>query len=119
MPKAQLTGTLEEQLATVYALVEQRMAEGKYSGAAHYAKEIIRVAPDYGDIQELYRKAQIARREQNLTLTFSLLAAILVVALSRQAGLRQDWQSLLLAVAGLLIGFVLVNAWFHRRRPTD
>ncbi|NUQ36704.1 MAG: hypothetical protein HUU23_02690 [Caldilineales bacterium] len=117
MAKAQLSGSLEEQLATVYALVEQRMAEGRYSGAVHYAKEILRVAPDYGNIQEIYHQARIARREQTLTLLFSLLAAILAIALSRAAGLRQDWQSLLLAFVGLVLGFLLANAWFQHRRP--
>lgn len=115
MAKQQLSGTLEEQLAAVYEIVEQRMAEGKYSGAAHYAKEIIKVDPNYRDIQTLLPQAQQAKRQQTLTLVASLLVAILGVAAASVAGFDRDWQMLLAGFIGLLFGYLLSIALFVRR----
>jgi len=115
MPRKQLSGPLEEQLATVYQLVLERMREGKYGGAVHYAREIIKVNPNYRDIQQLLRRAQAAQRRQSLTLAGSLVAAIAAVGLSRSLGWREDWQSLLFGFIGLLFGFLLVSSWFLRR----
>ncbi|MBX7234228.1 MAG: hypothetical protein K1X65_07580 [Caldilineales bacterium] len=118
MPKQQLTGTLAEQLATVYEIVEQRMAEGKYSGAVHYAQEIIKVDPNYRDIQHVFQQARQARRQQTLTLVASLLVAILGVAIASAAGFDKDWQMLLAGFLGLLLGYLLAIIVFVRRsRP--
>lgn len=115
MAKQQISGTLEEQLATVYDIVQQRMADGKYSGAVHYAKEIIKADPNYRDIQQILRSAQQAKRQQSLTLVVSLLAAIVGVIIARFAGFDKDWQMLLAGFIGLLVGFLLVTALFLRR----
>ncbi len=115
MPKKQLSGPLEEQLATVYQIVLERMREGKYGGAVHYAREIIKVNPNYRDIQQLLRRAQAARRRQSLTLAGSLVVALVAIGVSRGLGWREDWQSLLFGFIGLLVGFLLINGWFLRR----
>lgn len=118
MAQHQLTGTLEEQLATVYDMVEERMSQGKYSGAVHYAKEIIKADPNYRDIQDILRRAKQAKREQSLTLTISLIGAIIVVAITRWLGLTEDWQSLFFAFVGLILGFA-ISTWFFIRRRTQ
>jgi hypothetical protein len=118
MPKQHLTGTLEQQLAAVYAIIEQRMAEGKYSGAVHYAKEIIKVDPNYRDIQHLFQQARQARRQQTLTLIASLLVAIVGVAIASAAGFDNDWQMLLAGFLGLLLGYLLAIIIFVRRSPS-
>lgn len=115
MPKQQLSGTLEEQKAAVYEIVQQRMAEGKYSGAVHYAKEIIKADPDYRDIQQVLQQARQAKRQQTLTLVASLVAAIFGVAAASAAGFDADWQMLLAGFIGLLIGYLLAIAYFVRR----
>ncbi len=115
MPKLQLAGSIDEQLATVYDMVQERLANGRYSGAVAYAKEIVKVDPNYRDIQELLRKAQRAKREQTWGLVVSLLAAVAAIALSRWIGLTRDWQMLLFGFVGLLGGFLLANAWFAFR----
>lgn len=115
MPTQPLSGTLEEQLATVYELVEQRMAEGKYSGAVHYAKAIIKVDPNYRDIQNILQQAQRARRQQSLSLIISLLAAMLGVAIASAAGFGQDWQMLLAGLIGLFLGYLLAIGVFLPR----
>ncbi len=115
MPKQQLSGTLEEQKAAVYEIVQQRMAEGKYSGAVHYAKEIIKADPNYRDIQQILQQAQQAKRQQTLTLVASLLAAIAGVTVASVAGFDADWQMLLAGFIGLLIGYLLSTVYFVRR----
>ncbi|RME84219.1 MAG: hypothetical protein D6775_06035 [Caldilineae bacterium] len=117
MPRQQLSGTLEEQLATVYELVRERMATGRYSGAVHYAKEIIKVDPNYRDIQEILKQAEKAKREQRFLLVISLIGAIVAVAITRGLGWTQDWQSLMFALAGLVIGFLIGNT-LYRRSPS-
>ena len=119
MPKQQLEGTLEEQKAIVYEMVRERLTEGKYSGAVHYAKEIIKVDPDYRDIQTLYYQAREAKRQQTLTIGFSLLGAIVAVGVTRSLGFTSDWQSLLFAFVGLVIGFLIVNSYFRRSTPSS
>ena len=76
---------------------------------------IIKVNPNYRDIQQLLRQAQAAQRRQSLTLVGSLGVAIAAVGLSRSLGWREDWQSLLFGFIGLLLGFLLINSWFLRR----
>lgn len=115
MPRQPLSGPLEEQLAAMYQIVLDRMREGKYGGAVHYAREIIKFAPDYRDIQDLLRRAQVAQRRQSLTLVGSLVAAIAAIGLGWSLGWREDWQSLLFGFIGLLAGFLLINGWFWRR----
>ncbi len=115
MPKLQLAGSVDEQLATVYEMVQERMANGRYSGAVTYAKEIIRVDPNYRDIQEILAQAQRAKREQTWGLVISLVAAVVAVALARWIGLTRDWQMLIFAFVGLIGGFLLTNAWFAFR----
>lgn len=117
MPKEQLQGPLEDQLAVVYDIVQQRMATGRYSGAVHYAKEIIKHDPNYRDIQELLRAAQTAKRQQSILLSASLLIAILAVAITRWLGWTQDWLSLIVAALGALLGFLLANFLLSRRKP--
>lgn len=119
MPKQQLTGALDEQLATVYDMVEERMSQGKYSGAVHYAKEIVKVDPHYRDIQDILGRAQRAKREQSLTLTASLAGAVIVIAITRWLGLTEDWQSLFFAFIGLVFGFVIATWLFIRRREAE
>ncbi len=115
MPRQELTGTLDEQLATVYDMVQERMAQGKYSGAVHYAKEIIKVDPNYQDIQELLHQAEQAKRKQRWTLLISLSGATIAIAIARGLGFAQDWQSLLFALIGLVLSF-LITTWFFQRR---
>ncbi len=115
MPKQQLSGTLDEQLATLYEMAQQRLAEGKYSGAVHFAKQIIKADPNYRDIQEILRKAQRAKSEQTWTLVASLVMAMLAIAFARPLGFSKDWQMLILGFFGLLIGFLLTTALFLRR----
>lgn len=117
MPKQQLSGTLEEQMAALYEIVEQRMAEGKYSGAVHYANEIIKVDPNYRDIQHTLQKARHAKRQQTLTLIASLMTAMVGVAVASFAGFDKDWQMLLAGFIGLLLGYLLAVAIFFRRSP--
>lgn len=116
MAQHQLSGTLEEQLATVYDMVEERMSQGKYSGAVHYAKEIIKADPNYRDIEDILRRAKQAKREQSFTLSISLVGAVIVVAITRWLGLTEDWQSLFFALIGLILGFIAANWHFSRRR---
>ena len=115
MPKLQLAGSIDEQLATVYDMVQERLANGRYSGAVAYAKEIVKVDPNYRDIQELLHKAQRAKREQTWGLVVSLVAAVAAIALARWIGLTRDWQMLLFGFAGLLGGFLLAQVWFAFR----
>ena len=109
MPKQQLSGPLDEQLATVYEVVQQRLEEGKYSGAVHYAKEIIKVDPNFRDIQEILRQAKRKQRQQSILLSASLAGAILAVIVTRSLGLTQDWLSLTFAVLGGGLGFIAAD----------
>lgn len=115
MPKQELEGTLDEQLATVYDMVQERMAEGKFTGAEHYAREIIKVDPNYRDIQEILKQAQKAKREQRLTLIISLVGAALAIAVTRWLGWTKDWQSLVFAFVGLVLGFLFAIFVVNRR----
>ena len=103
-------------MAAVYDMVQERMAEGKYTGAVHYAKEIIKVDPNYRDIQDILQQAQRAKREQTWLLAISLVGAMVVVALTRWWGWTRDWQSLVFAVVGLLLSFLIADRLLHLRR---
>ncbi|NOX63524.1 MAG: hypothetical protein GXP42_16495 [Chloroflexi bacterium] len=109
MPKEELQGSLEEQLATIYDLVQERMAAGKYGGAIHYAKEIIKYDSNYRDIQAILAEAKRAKREQNFLLAVSLIGAVMAVAVTRRLGWTSDWQSLLAAGFGAVVFFFLTN----------
>ncbi|MCO6452174.1 MAG: hypothetical protein J5I90_15440 [Caldilineales bacterium] len=115
MPKEQLQGSLDEQLSVIYDVVQERMATGKYSGAVHYAKEIIKYDPNYRDIQDVLKKAQAAKRQQTILLSVSLISAILAVIIIRWLGWTQDWLSLIVAALGALLGFLITNFFFSRR----
>lgn len=115
MAKQQLSGTLDEQLATLYDMTQQRLADGKYSGAVHFAKQIVKVDPNYRDIQEILRKAQRAKYEQTWAMVVSLIVAMLAIALARPLGFSKDWQMLIFGFFGLLIGFLATTALFLRR----
>jgi len=45
MPKQLLTGALEEQCDFLYALAQEKMSEGNYTGAYHALKEVVKHAP--------------------------------------------------------------------------
>jgi len=47
MPKQTLSGSLTDQLAAMYEMVVERMEDGRYSGALHYANEIMQGDPEY------------------------------------------------------------------------
>lgn len=115
MPKQELEGTLDEQLAAAYEMVQERMAEGKFTGAEHYAKEIIKVDPNYRDIQEILKQARQAKREQQLTLIISLVGAVIAIAITRWLGWTKDWQSLIFAFIGLVLGFLFSTFVVNRR----
>ena len=119
MPKQVLEGTLDEQLATVYDMVQERMANGRYSGAEHYAREIIKVDPNYRDIQEIAATARKAKREQRYTILISFIGSLVAIAITRRLGFTQDWQSLVFAFIGLIIGFLIANYFFGRSDKKD
>ena len=119
MSKQVLEGTLDEQLATAYDMVQERMANGRYSGAEHYAREIIKVDPNYRDIREIAAAARKAKREQRYTILISLITSAIAIAITRGLGLTQDWQSLVFAFIGLIIGFLIANYFFGRSDIKD
>ncbi len=116
MVKEELQGSLEEQLATIYDLVQERMAAGRYSGAIHYAKEIIKHDPDYRDIQDILQEARRAKREQTFLLLASLLGAAIAVFVTRRLGWTRDWQSLAAAGVGAVVFFFILNSFFLLRK---
>ncbi len=45
MPKQTFSGSLTDQLPTMNEMVVERMEDGRYSGALHYANEFMQVSP--------------------------------------------------------------------------
>jgi len=119
MQRKELTGTLEEQCEFLYELAQEKMADGNYTGAAHALKEIVKHAPDYRDAVTLLENVEERKKEQRSLLLSGLLGAALFVGVGTLLQLRNELLFLLLAFAGLLVGYVVANVLVARRRRTN
>lgn len=116
-----LTGTPEEQADQLYAMAEEAMAEGRYSGAYRYWLEIDKVLPNYRDVPERLVEANLARREQRFLIMGALAGAVVLLFLARLLGAENELVLLGSAVLGLLVGWfisLLVFSTMVRRRKT-
>ena len=107
--KKQLTGTLEEQCSFLYQLAQEKMASGNYTGAVYALKEIVKHQPDYGDAAQLLAAARQKKKKQTNRIMISLVGAALAVGIGSTSGLHNDLWLLILAFAGLLLGYGAAN----------
>lgn len=118
-----LTGTPEEQADQLYALAEEAMSEGRYSGAYLYWSEIEKALPGYRDVPQRLARANLARREQRFLLMGALVGAVILVALARLLGAQRELVLFAAAVLGLLAGWLvsllLFSATVGRRQPVS
>lgn len=119
MPKALLSGTLEEQCAFLYQLAQEKMQVGNYTGAIHALEEIVRYAPDYEDAAVLLALAKGRKTQQRNLLLFSLLGAAIFIGIGTFTGVSNDLFLLVLALVGLVVGYGIasvVSGWRLKRR---
>lgn len=109
MSKQLLTGTLEEQCDFLYAMAQEKMSVGNYTGAYHALKEVVKHAPDRKEAVELLAIAKQRKSEQTRLLFLSLAGAILFVGIGSVARLSGDLWLLALGFVGLLIGYGIGN----------
>lgn len=116
MRKEQLTGTLEEQCAFLYQLAQEKMTQGNYAGAYHALKEILKHVPEHADAAALLRYVEYKKKEQRQLLLIGLLGGVLFVGLGTFFQLSNDLIFILLAIVGIVVGFLLGNLWLVQRR---
>jgi hypothetical protein len=107
--KKHLTGTLEEQCSFLYQLAQEKIASGNYTGAVYALKEIVKHQPDYGDAAQLLAAARQQKKKQTNRIMISLVGAALAVGIGSASGLHNDLWLLILAFAGLLLGYGAAN----------
>ncbi len=113
MPVKKLEGTVEEQAAQIYDLAAEAMQEGRFTAAYRYYLEIERAVPGFRDVPELLAKANFARKEQRSLLLGSITGASVLIVLARLLGNNNELVFLILAVFGLVLGFLLVAGVYH------
>jgi len=119
MPKQLLTGTLEEQCDFLYAMAQEKMSAGNYTGAYHALKEVVKHAPDRTEAVTLLALAKERKSEQTRLLLVSLAGAILCVGFGSFAGLSSDLWLLALGFVGLVVGYGAGNLLNSLRRPAE
>lgn len=114
-----LTGTPEEQADQLYAMAEEAMSQGRYSGAYRYWLEIEKVLPGYRDVPDRLAEANLARREQRFLIMGALLGAVVLLFVARLLGAQSELVLFAAAILGLLVGWLvslLVFSAMMRRR---
>ena len=106
MAQQRLKGTVEEQAAQLYEMAQEAMAEGRYTGAYRYLREIERAMPGFQDVPELLAKADHARREQRFLLLSSMAGGIVLIGVARLLGAQSEWLLLGSGAVGLVLGFL-------------
>lgn len=109
MAKQTLTGTLEEQCEFLYALAQEKLAQGNYTGAAYALKEVVKHKPHYRDAETLLAEAKRQKSKQSVLLISGFLGAVLFIGTGTIVKVPNDFVFLLLAVAGAIIGFSVGN----------
>ena len=109
MPKQLLTGALEEQCDFLYALAQEKMSEGNYTGAYHALKEVVKHAPQREEAVALLAVAKQRKSEQTRLLLLSLAGAVLFVGIGSAARLSNDLWLMALGFVGLLVGYGIGN----------
>lgn len=118
MRTEKLSGTLEEQCEFLYELANEKMGQGNYSGAYHALKEILKHVPDHAAANELMVYVKQKKSEQRKLLLMGILGAVLFVGLGTALQLSNDLLFILLAIVGVVVGFVVGNLLL-RRNPND
>ena len=119
MPKQLLTGTLEEQCDFLYAMAQEKMSAGNYTGAYHALKEVVKHAPDRKEAVALLAVARQRKSEQSRLLLISLAGAILFIVIGSAARLSGDIWLLALGFVGLLVGYGVGNLLNSLRRSAE
>lgn len=107
MPRKILQGTVEEQAGQLYDMAVEAMAEGRYSAAYRYLREIERALPGFRDVPELLDKAAHAKREQRWLAMGAMGMAIALIVLARVLGVSSEWIFLGASALGLVLGAVV------------
>lgn len=115
MRKQELTGSLEEQCATLYDIAVEKMAQGNYTGAYHALKDIAKHKPDFRDVEQLFAEAKAKKSEQRFLLLLSILGATLFVWIGSQMQIANDLIFIVVAVIGGLLGYVIA-LWISNLR---
>jgi hypothetical protein len=116
MPKQLLTGTLDEQCEFLYALAQEKMQQGNFTGAVHALKEIVKHNPNFRDAGAVLVEAKRRKSEQSQLLWFAFGGAALFVFLGTLLQLGNDFLFLGLIAVGALLGFLVGNLVRSLRR---
>lgn len=119
MPKKKLTGTLDEQCEFLYALAQEKIQQGNYTGAVHALQEIAKYQPSYRETLRLLAEARRRKAEHRLLLLAAMGGAALFIGIGTLIQIDNDMLFLGLALLGGLLGYLLAN-WTHslRRRSS-
>lgn len=119
MPKQLLTGTLEEQCDFLYAMAQEKMGEGNFTGAYHALKEVVKHAPARQEAVALLAIAKERKSEQTRLLLISLTGGILFIAIGSALRVSGDLWLLALGFIGLVVGYGVGNLLNSLRRPAE
>jgi len=109
MPKQTLAGSLEEQCEFLYAMAQEKIAQGNFTGAVYALKEIVKYVPTYRDAASLLAEAKRQKSTQTTLLIAAFVGAALFIGIGTFLQISNDLLFLLLALTGALIGFGVGN----------